>query len=120
MDNTADEYEAPGQFGNAPSDSPDWSRITQALEAAIGTLREQLALERERVGMADRRAELAERRADRAESALAAELTRLDALQAADALRQADKARQDRNSRLMRLGAIGYRWSAQRRAHRRD
>ncbi len=135
MDNIADEYEAPGQFGHAPGDRPDWSRITQALEAAIGTLREQLALQRERVGMADRRAELAERRADRAEAALAAELTRLDALQrrlaaaeaaasrlqaeragadafaqeahqAADALRQADKARQDRNSRLMPLGTI--------------
>ncbi len=135
MDNNVGEHDAPVKSANGPVDSPGRSHIAPALEAAIGTLREQLTLERERVGMADRRAELAERRADRAEAALAAELTRLDThrsrlaaavaeasrlqaerdraealaqemLQTTDALRLADQTRRERNSRLMLFSAI--------------
>jgi capsule polysaccharide export protein KpsE/RkpR len=110
-------------------------RISHALEAAIGTLREQLAQERERVSVVDRRAELAERKADRAEAALAAERRHTDALrselaaaeaeasrlqaerasadaltqemlQVADELRRADNARRERNNRLVGLVAV--------------
>ncbi len=134
-DNPASEQGIVGDLPNGPGARPDRSRVSQALEAAIGTLREQLLLERERVGMADRRADLAERRADRAEAALAAELTRLDALrgrlaaaeakasrllaerdgadafaqeaqQSANALRRAEQSRRDRNRRLGQLAAI--------------
>ena len=65
---------------NGPGNTTDQPRVAYALEAALGTLREQLAQERDRVRMADRRAELAERRADRAEAAFGSELARVEEL----------------------------------------
>lgn len=67
--------------GGSPEVKSDWHRVSQVLEAAVGTLREQLAQEREHAGIADRRAELAEKRAARAEAALAAETARTEMLQ---------------------------------------
>lgn len=64
-----------------PGEKADWGHISHVLEAALGTLREQLAQEREHTRMAAQRAELAERRAARAEAAAAAEAARTEILQ---------------------------------------
>lgn len=76
-----DGHETVESPNSGPAGKADWGHISHVLEAALGTLREQLAKERELTRMVERRAELAERRAARAEAAAAAEAVRTELLQ---------------------------------------